>query len=83
MLEPTTTAEPAPAATAPAAPLSYTPSGIVRATGLTRTRVFGDIAAGKLRAKKAGRQTIVMAPELQRYLLDLPDRKPRNAQTAA
>ena len=37
------------------------------AAQLTRTRAFQEIAAGRLRAKKAGRRTLVLVEDLQEY----------------
>jgi excisionase family DNA binding protein len=44
-----------------------------KATGLSRSRLYIEVAAGRLRIKKAGRRTLVTLAELTRYLdsLDL------------
>jgi hypothetical protein len=47
--------------------ICHTVSEVVRLTGggLTRTHIFGAIRAGKLKAFKAGRRTVVLASSLQ------------------
>lgn len=63
------------------APLGYGPNDIPRMTGgaISRTRVFGDIKTGKLKAKKVGQRTIITAEEAKRYIDALPDRQPDTA----
>jgi len=63
------------------APLGYGPNDIPRMTGgtISRTRVFDDIKTGKLKAKKAGKRTIITAEEAKRYIDALPDRLPDTA----
>ena len=41
--------------------------------GLGRTKVYAEIAAGRLRAKKAGRRTIILAEDARAYLASLPE----------
>jgi excisionase family DNA binding protein len=43
-------------------------------TGLGRSTVFLAIKDGKLKAKKAGRKTLILRSELIRFLETLPDR---------
>jgi hypothetical protein len=38
-----------------------------------RTKIYEEIAAGKLRAKKRGRNTIVLDEDWLEYLRNLPD----------
>jgi hypothetical protein len=56
--------------------LGYAPDDIPKMTCgvVSRTRVFGDIRRGLLRAKKVGRRTIIEADEARRYLGAFPDR---------
>jgi hypothetical protein len=46
---------------------------------ISRTRVFDDIKTGKLKAKKAGKRTIITVDEAKRYIDALPDRLPDTA----
>ena len=39
-----------------------------RATGLSRSRLYIEVAQGRLKVRKAGRRTIVTVAELQRFL---------------
>ena len=48
-----------------------------KSTDLSRTRLYGAIAAGELVAKKAGRVTIVEVAELKRFISSLPPRRSR------
>jgi hypothetical protein len=58
--------------------LGYAPDDIPKLTSgqISRTRVFGDIKAGRLRAKKAGPRTIITPEEAKRYIESFPDREP-------
>lgn len=49
--------------------------------GISRTRVFNAISKGQLRAKKAGKVTLIQIEEARRWVLSLPDREP--TETAA
>lgn len=42
-------------------------------TGLSRTKISGEIQVGRLPARKAGRRTLVMRSDLTRWLLSLPE----------
>ncbi len=53
-------------------PLAYCVEDVPRVSGLTRTRVFEAIREKRLTARKDGRQTIIEADELRRYLTTLP-----------
>lgn len=44
--------------------------------GLSRTMIAGEIKAGRLPARKAGRRTLAMRSELTRWLLSLPKIRP-------
>lgn len=41
--------------------------------GFARDKVYEEIRAGRLRAKKAGRRTLILASDLNKYLASLPD----------
>jgi hypothetical protein len=53
-------------------PISYPIEQTPAASGLTRTHIFGAIRAKKLKARKAGRRTIIERDELRRYVQSLP-----------
>jgi hypothetical protein len=61
--------------------LGYSPDDISAMTSgaVSRTRVFEDMRAGRLRAKKAGKRTIIEAEEARRYIAELPDRPTKPA----
>lgn len=52
--------------------LAYTIPGAVKASGMSRSRIYQAIAAKQIEAKKAGRRTLIIAESLNRYLHDLP-----------
>lgn len=54
------------------AKLAYTIPEVIRATGIGRSSLYEDIGAGRLRTRKRGRCTIILAGELQDYLEGLP-----------
>ena len=59
--------------------LAYTIGELPDAGGPGRTKAYEAINAGKLKAKKRGGRTIVLAPDLKEYLDNLPDYKPNKA----
>ena len=61
------------------APLAYTVPDACRAAGLGRTTLYELIAAGRVRAMKAGSRTLVEAESLRRYLASLPALPPKGA----
>ena len=54
------------------APLAYTVPDACKAAGLGRTTLYELIAAGRLRAMKAGTRTLIEADSLRSYLASLP-----------
>ncbi len=53
--------------------LAYTIPEAVEAGAGSRTVVYEAIKAGTLKAKKRGKRTIILAPDLVQYLQSLPD----------
>jgi len=49
-------------------PLAYSIQDAVRATTLSRPRIYQLISQGKLRARKIGRRTLIMAESLQKLI---------------
>jgi hypothetical protein len=62
--------------------LGYKVPSAAKKADLSETRLWDDIRRGNLRAKKAGRCTIILADELRRYLNNLPDRTPQQQSVA-
>lgn len=52
--------------------VSYTIDEAVKATGVSRSALYEDRAAGKLEMRKRGATTLILAGELQRYAAALP-----------
>jgi hypothetical protein len=52
--------------------IAYTPAGAAMASGRSRTRIFGAIKRGELRARKDGRATLIEHEELCRWIRSLP-----------
>jgi excisionase family DNA binding protein len=44
-----------------------------------RDKIYGAINAGKLRARKNGRRTLILARDLEAYLNDLPVLAPKSS----
>ncbi len=53
--------------------LGYTISEVVEISGFGRTAIYDAIKDKRLRAKKWGRRTIVLAEDLEEFLKGLPD----------
>ena len=61
------------------APLAYTVPNACKAAGLGRTTLYELIAAGSVRAMKAGTRTLIEADSLRSYLASLPTLPTRGA----
>jgi hypothetical protein len=59
-------------ATLPASRLSFTIRGLHEATGIGRTKIYDDLATGRLHARKHGKRTIILMAEARRWLKSLP-----------
>jgi len=62
--------------------IAMTISGAVEASGITRTRLYELIGAGALEARKCGRQTLITAESLRRYIAELPPAQIRAPKAA-
>ncbi len=51
---------------------AFTIKEVVAAGGGCRSTVYEAIAAGKLKARKRGRSTVILAPDFTEYLENLP-----------
>jgi hypothetical protein len=56
--------------------LAYTVAQLAARVGVGRTLLYGEIAAGRLIASKAGRRTIITCENAQAWLRNLPTRTP-------
>ena len=55
-----------------ATPLAYSISDFARAVGIGRTKLYEEISAGRLRALKAGKRTIITVENRRAYVASLP-----------
>ena len=67
----------------PAKPIAYTVDDASRIAGIGVTKLYEEIGAGALDARKAGRRTVIMAASLDAYLANLPSAKIRAPRKAA
>jgi excisionase family DNA binding protein len=52
--------------------LTYSIEEARKVTGVGRTVLYEEIKAGRLRAVKRGRRTLILAEDLRRWLASLP-----------
>lgn len=52
--------------------LSFSIREVIQKTGIGRTKIFAEIRAGRLRARKLGRRTIIAAADLEHWISQLP-----------
>jgi excisionase family DNA binding protein len=64
-------------------PIAYPIERVPAVTGLTRTKVYEAVRAGRLAARKVGRSTLIEHAELMRFVQALPVRAIRGAEAAA
>lgn len=53
--------------------LAFRVEDFVALSGIGRTTIYAEIKAGRLKAKKAGRRTIILADDGREYLARLPE----------
>jgi hypothetical protein len=63
--------------------LAYTIPEFVAAARVCKSKIYTEIAAGRLKAKKAGRRTVILRSEAERYLAALPDLTPKHSSGRA
>ena len=61
--------------------LAYSPAEAAEVIGISRAGVYNELAAGRLRARKLGGRTLILAAELEDYVAALP-RRPARALVA-
>lgn len=54
-------------------PIAVTIPDAVKASGMSRTTIYGALKRGDLTARKAGRRTLIPYAVLQAYLASLPE----------
>ncbi len=52
--------------------LAFSIGELPNLTGFRRSKIYSEIASGRLVARKVGTRTIVLVSDLQQYLSDLP-----------
>ena len=58
-------------------PAVYTLPNFLRAFGIGRTKFYEEVNAGRLRARKNGTRTVVLAVDAQSWLDHLPEFRPK------
>ena len=53
-------------------PMAFGPLEAAKATGQSRGKIFKDIREGKLKARKSGSRTLILADDLRAYLACAP-----------
>ena len=53
-------------------PLAVSIEDAAKASGLCRTKIYDDINSGRLRARKAGRRTVILVADLKAWLENMP-----------
>jgi excisionase family DNA binding protein len=56
----------------PSLPLALSIADVGKLAGIGRTRLYGEISAGRLRIVKVGRRSLILADDLRRWLNGLP-----------
>ncbi len=52
--------------------LGYSIHEVTRISGASRTTIYEEISAGRLKARKLGRRTIILDADLRQWLASLP-----------
>jgi len=60
--------------------LAYSIDEVMKELGISKTKLYEEIGAGKLTAKKLGRRTIITHESLSAYIASLPAFIPTGAQ---
>jgi hypothetical protein len=61
-------------------PLALHRKEAAKKIGISLTSLDRAIAAGKLKAKKYGKRTLLLVPDIERFVDELPDQPPSNAK---
>jgi hypothetical protein len=60
-------------------PLAYPLPDFLKLAGIGRTKAYEEINAGRLKVRKNGNRTIVLAADARAWLEALPELEPRQA----
>jgi hypothetical protein len=63
--------------------LAYTISDVEKRACVGRTLIYSEIAAGRLKARKVGRRTVILSADLIAWLKALPALRPTADAVAA
>lgn len=63
-------------------PLAYPTASATRVLGMGKTKLFAEISAGRLHAKRSGGKIVILREEAIRYLRSLEDVKPSDVATS-
>jgi excisionase family DNA binding protein len=61
-------------------PMAYGVDEAARASAIGRTSIYEAIRSGQLRARKCGRRTVILAPDLGAFLASLPEKASREGE---
>jgi excisionase family DNA binding protein len=64
------------------APLAYTVNELCLVAGIGRTKLYEDLKAGRLYARKHGKTTLILESDARRWLESLPAAQLSRQQTA-
>jgi excisionase family DNA binding protein len=59
--------------------MAFSVDEAARRADTCRDKIYGAINAGKLRTRKNGRRTLILATDLESYLRDLPMLEPKGS----
>ena len=62
--------------------LAYTVREAIREIGISRTKFYREIADGKIKPRKIGKKTIILAEDIDSYLQSLPTMEASDATPA-
>lgn len=57
--------------------IAVTINDACKITGLGRTKIYGEINAGRLPSRKAGQRTLIRMADLQAFIDELPEGGPK------
>ena len=60
--------------------LAFSVEEAARCADSCRDKIYGAINTGKLRARKDGRRTVILAADLEAYLNNLPVLEPKHVE---
>lgn len=61
---------------------AYTVNEAIREIGIGRTKLYSEIAEGKITPRKIGKKTIILAEDIEAYLQSLPTMEAANVRAS-